>query len=360
MVMAYPQAVVYPVLERRMIMLRTIHNAPFFPETPPASGFQEVWYLRLNDTAAGRAIWLRYTVLRQADSPPGKAETWAIYFPGSSANATKHAAKSSYPLDQFRVCKSDPAAPEFMIHQSFFSNAHVRGEASSLNTHIAWELAMRPCMKAEFDFVPEVMWRWGMVKNIAWTVYEHAVFNGWTEVNGERVLWRDAPGMQGHLAGPRNGYSWVWGHCNRFVDDHGDPAPLLWDGLCARARLGGRFVAPALTAMYLRCGDRDYRFNRLRDSFKIKSSCGREGWDFDIQASEASIHGTVSARMQDYAGVTYEDTDGSKLYCHNSKMSDMEITLAQPGERARRYYAKGCVAYEVVTRTPFPEVPFLI
>jgi hypothetical protein len=336
-----------------------VTNRPLWRPGSADHAHQEVWYLKLNDPEAGRALWLRFTLLLRADGSKRVAETWAISFERrAGGQVVKIGAKNTYPSSDFTVAGEDGAAG-FRINGCTFSDRHTAGEVKSAAHSLRWDLSLSEIHPGAFDFVPASLRRLGLVRNTAVNLFEDLSFTGWTEVDGERFRWEHAPGMQGHLAGPKNGHSWAWAHCNTFLDGEGRPAPLLFDGLSARARLGGRWATPLLSTFYLCHQDREYVMNRFRDAIRVRSKYSPGIWTFELRPPGMSFRGTIRAGLGDFAGVTYEDTDGSLLYCYNSKVSDMTIEAAGEGQ-CERFEALGTVAFEFVTRERHPDIPLII
>lgn len=338
-----------------------IDNRPFWcPECEgPCKGFQEVWYLKLNAPIEGRALWLRFTLLVRSDGSKRIAEVWAISFQKTEWGAEKRAFKRTRKIECFsRIEDSD--IPGFRIGDCEFSNHGTSGQLERDGEHFRWELAMRPARDLAYNFVPARLARRGVIKNAAQTVFEDLRFDGWSELNGERFEWKNAPGMQGHLAGSKNGYSWAWGHCNTFVDQDGAPTDCIWDGLCGRARIGKKRSTPPLTSMLIAYDAHVFRFNHTLQAFRLPSRYDIGGWTFEADAGEISFAGHVRAQEAQFAGVTYEDTDGSHLYCYNSKISGMTLEVRRQGRIERVLTATGTVAYEVVTREQRTDLPLLL
>lgn len=107
-------------------------------------------------------------------------------------------------------------------------------------------------------------------------------------------------------------------------------------------------------------GDVKVTLDGLADQFRIRSAGGYDGWHFSDSKSGYRFEGTLFARPELFAGVTYEDTDGSPLYCHNSKLCDLNLDITDPGGTRRRYASHATTAYEVVARSAHPGVIFLI
>lgn len=338
-----------------------IDNRPFWSSAleGPGKGFQEVWYLKLNARDGGRALWLRFTLLVRSDGSKRIAEVWAISFQKTEWGIEKHAFKRTRKLECFAQLEGLDV-PGFRIGECEFSNQGTHGQIERDGEQIRWELSMRQARELAYNFVPVPLARRGVIKNAAQTVFEDLRFDGWSEINGERVEWKDAPGMQGHLAGPKNGYSWAWGHCNTFVDQDGSPADCIWDGLCVRARIGKTRHTPPLTSMLIAYGGQVFRFNRTLQVFRLPSQYDIDGWKFKADAGEVAFAGHVRAQAAQFAGVTYEDTDGSHLYCYNSKIADITLEVRRNGRVERVLTALGTVAYEVVTREQRADIPLLL
>jgi hypothetical protein len=188
---------------------------------------------------------------------------------------------------------------------------------------------------------------------------EELLVSGTTTVNGEVVEWKDASGMQGHLEGPKSAHSWVWGHCNLFTDEQGRPSDFAFEGLSAKAFLGP-LTSPKLSCFYFHYRNQDYYFNTLKDAFFIKSKNTLNEWMFQVDREDLSFRGRAHAEHKDFAGLTFEDTDGSLLYCAHSQLSDLHIFVYRRGKLEASFQAKGAAAFEVVSRNKNPYVPLLV
>ena len=329
---------------------------------PPQGPFQEVWYLKLNDPTHQRALWLRMTLLVSANGFRQVAETWAVYFHRvAGQEVTKVALKQSHEIKSFSA--SDEGS--LRIADCEFSPQRVRGRIQSKGKTLTWDFSIAPNQDARFNFVPQSLRRSGLAKNTAETVAEDLVFNGVTELtdgNGApaKVTWTNAAGMQGHLSGPKAGHSWVWGHSNLFVNEEGRPIPFIFEGLSVRARLLGPMPSPRLSSFYFLYEGKPYAFNSIWDAIRVKSKNTLTDWEFQADRGELSFRGRAKAELKDFAGLTYEDTNGSLLYCANSKLSNLQIHIYRKGKLESSFSSNGMAAYEVVTRQKSPYVPLLL
>jgi hypothetical protein len=316
-----------------------------------------VWYLKVNDPAANRALWIRMTLLISANGFRRVAETWAVHFQrGANKEVAKQAWKQSHDLKAFS--SSDDGT--IRVADCEFAPTHTRGQISSKGKTIAWDLQLQTGHDASFNLVPPALSRSGLVKNSAVTVAEDLRFSGTVEIDGEKFEWKNAAGMQAHLSGPKNGHSWVWGQCNLFVDGQGQPVPFLFEGLSAKARLLGSLPSPKLSTFFFHYEGKPYVFNSLWDALRVKSSSTLTEWSFQADRGDLSFRGKASAELKDFAGLTYEDTNGSLLYCANSKLSNLEIHIYRSGKLESTFYAHGTAAFEVVMREKNPYVPILV
>jgi hypothetical protein len=332
-------------------------NSPSWGTGTRVSGpFQEVWYLKMNDPAAQRALWLRFTLLVSDNGFRRIAETWAIHFQRqASREVGKLALKQTYGIEAYSAVDGG-----IRIGESEFRDDRTRGKVSSKGRSIEWDLAIAPARALSFDLVPPALSRSGLVKNSVVTVGEDLRFTGTVRVDGgESFEFQAAPGMQGHLSGPRNGHSWVWGHCNTFRTDSGAPADFVFEGISARSRLGP-LPSPKLSAFFFSYQGRDYAFNSLWDAVRLRSRNSLLEWTFAAERGELCFRGSARAEHKDFAGLTYEDTDGSLLYCANSKLSDVGVHVYRRGKLEASFQSDGAAAFEVVSRQKNPYVPLLI
>jgi hypothetical protein len=270
---------------------------------------------------------------------------------------TKYGIKNTWPIAEFKPQSAE--TPAFNIGDNFFSDTRTHGHIKKEGESIAWDLKITEHRIAGIDLVPASVRRLG-INNIALNLYDDIRFTGWSEVNGKRYEWKDAPGMQGHLFGPKNGHSWAWAHCNLFRDEEDNPVEVLFDGIHARARLGNNTAAPALSTMYFIYDGCEFRLNTLRSALRIRGNHESNLWRFTARADNLSFRGRVYAEDVDFAGVTYQDTNGSHLYCYNSKLSSITLEVWERGKCINKFYAGGTAAFEVVTRDKRDDIGLLI
>lgn len=320
------------------------------------SAFYKYWYLKLNDPVSQRALWIRFTLLSSGNGFKRIAETWAIYFQRISPREVKKTAvKQTHDISEFR----QPNPSEILIGDCKLSHLNTRGAVLSKGQSIEWDLTMRHERDYSFNFIPEILSQAGLIKNSIHTDSEELFFSGTTQINGETLQWKNASGMTGSFNGPKNSHSWVWGHCNTFWDDRGNVSEFLFDGLSARNQIGP-IVAPRLSSFFFRYQGTNYFFNQLRDALHIKSKNTLNSWQFQADRDDLSFRGHAKAEHKDFAGLTYDDTNGSLLYCANSSLSDLIVLVYRSGKLESTFTAQGTAALEIVSRKKNPYVPLMI
>jgi len=149
-------------------------------------GFQEVWYLKMNDPETKKALWLRFTLLISSNGFKKLSEVWAVSFERKEKEIQKLAFKQSYDIGDFSSL-SDGSG--FKINGCKFTDTHTSGAINSKNRSIQWDLEIIPKTPFSFNFVPQGLGQMGLIKNLVFTVGENLVFNGFSEINGEKTIW---------------------------------------------------------------------------------------------------------------------------------------------------------------------------
>jgi hypothetical protein len=233
-----------------------------------------------------------------------------------------------------------------------------QGLVQSKSNSIKWDLSFVQERLSTFNLVPDFVSRVGFKNLSAETLCEELIFSGTTEINGEKIHWKNAPGMIGHFYGPRSAHSWTWGQCNTFTDEEGKPLSFVFEGLTARPHLGP-IICPKISSFYFYYQDQSYCFNSLKNIIQLKSKNTLNEWHFQAARGDILFKGYIKSEYKDFAGLTYEDTNGSLLYCANSKLSNIKILVYKRGKLRSTITGDGTAAFEVVSRSKNPYVPII-
>jgi len=317
--------------------------------------FYKYRYVKFIHPSDHRALWLRFTMLSSGNGFKRIAETWAIFYQRfPNREVKKLAVKQTYDIH----CARETNPSTIRIGDCELSANHTRGLIQSKGNSIQWDLDLITGHESSYDFFPEILTRLGIVRNSATTLCEDLLVSGTSQINGETYVWKQAPGTQGYFHGTKNGHSWVWGHCNTFLDEKGKQTQFIFDGLSVRTRIGP-MIAPKFSSFYFYYQGKSYFFNTLKDHLYLRSKNTLNTWEFRADRNDLSFRGFVKAEHKDFAGLTYEDTNGSLLYCSNTKLSDMRVLIYRNGKLEATFDAQGTATFEIVSRDRNPYVPML-
>ena len=316
-----------------------------------------VWFLKINDPSQQRALWLRFASLVSANGFRRVAENWAVFFQRTAQDEVrKTALKQSF--DLATSMQKEPQ-PDLQIGNSTLSAHRTQGQIHSKGNSMSWDLQLSPIQNISFDPIPERFQKFHLIRNSFSTPVENLAVSGTATINGEKFEWKDAPAMMGHRFGARNAHSWVWGHCNTFKNEQGQYTDFTFEGLSARQKLGP-FISPPVSAFFFYYQGKPYIFNSLRRLLQIKSTTNLNEWTFEAGKDDLSFRGYLKAEHKDFSGLSFEDTNGSLIYCSTSLLSNMRVLVYRSGKLETTLQSTGTASMEVASRDRNPYVPLSI
>ena len=317
----------------------------------------EVWFLKLNHPETQQGLLLRFALLSSANGFKHVAEVWAVVSNrGENGDTAKIALKQSYDSGALARVGVDG----LRVGESELNDRGTRGTIVSKGRTIKWDMTYQSVQNGQFNMVPDIFRRMKLTRNSITTLNEDLRFAGTLEVDGQVYKWSNAPGMRAHRSGPYMDHSWLWGHCNAFADENGRPASLVFEGFSGRSRMNGFLPSPRFSTFYFIYQGTEYCFNTLMDSLHSRSESGHSDWKFQAERGDLSFRGHIKGEYRDFAGLTFEDTDGGLFYGANSNLSDMTITVYRRGKLESTFKAEGTAALEIVTRQKNPYVPLVL
>jgi len=319
----------------------------------------EVWFGKV-DVAPGRALWFRYTLFAGAFD---EASTWAVLFDGNRTTG----GRSYWELDELEE-PNTVVVPEGYEAERFFGHRQVFHAPGSPVAHldesnaiggsgpVEWDLRWKDSGR-RFQYVPDMLADSGLVTSRYDTCLLDLRMSGTVRTEDETWNVEGRPGMVGHIRGSSmTPTRWAWSHCNQFEAE--DSA--VFEGLTAELGALG-WTAPPLSAFVVYIDDQRYAFRTPLSIVTADSDFGRGLWTFEATSGGARISGRAEAPSRDrVARVEYDDTDGSNLWCYNSKLADLTVELDAPdlgGKRILR--SDGTAAYEFMTREQPTEEPLV-
>jgi len=323
-------------------------NAPRF-STKARGGHVESWFLRANHRTERRAIWLKATVRVPLEGPP-VAEAWCVVFaPGSARGA-----RATVPLD---AATFGGDVLDIEVGDCRFVLGPTGGTAKGRLEGFAWDLA--------FDVVPELggplclfpsrkMIDGGFPKSKLLTPEPVLRFRGSYADGGQRVAVSEWIGMQGHNWGKEHAYLYAWGQCV-FPGADGEPLAMC-EGFSGRIKLGP-VVTPFLSALVVRRGAKEYRFDGVFAKWRQKASLGGLEWRLYVTGPAGDAALWMKIDPTELACLGYQNPDDSMAYCFNSKTARVVLRVNPVDEEGFECRSEHGGALEILTRTPDPRFP---
>lgn len=305
-----------------MLDLKEPDNAPRFDLDDPR-GHVESYFLKANSPGGNRAIWIKHTVLIPAGKPEeAVAEVWAVAFHRGD-RAFPVAVKATTPLSSARF-RASPFRAEHDC--GVLESSRARGEVKSHGHAIAWSLEFDGAGPAHHPYPLASMYTGAFPKTKSLTPIPDAAVVGAAEIDGQRWMLSGWRGMQGHNWGREHTPAYAWVHCNAWEDGISG----FVEGMTGRVRVGPT-QTPWLTALAAKVDGYTYRFDGPRAMMLADTHVEPYHFRFRVAGRGAELTGVVHARKDEMAGLVYENPDGSRVYCLNSKIASARFVIDRKG-----------------------------
>ncbi len=304
----------------------------------------EIWYGKI-DVAPQKAFWFRYTIL---DGVRSEASAWAIAFYDGMIKTGKNTFPLSLLAPSNGLIVPGEENPEryagkpqvFHLGKNHLDTGNANGAAGD----ISWNLQFKD-NGFRFEHVPALVKLLGVAKSVYNACFLDLRFSGTIRCGAQSFELKDRPGMIGHIHGKKSAEAWAWAHCNNFKDAQG----VIFEGLSAQIKRGEKISSP-LTSIILFTPGNQYIFSSVKHLRKTKSVFGDGAWEFEAADSSVILKGKATAPGS-VALVEYTDTDDSNLWCHNSKLADLQLELTDISTGKKEFFnASATAAFELVNR----------
>lgn len=323
--------------------------------------FLESWYLKLNDSSSKKSLSLRFNTYTSGNGFKRIAEVSVVLFekilrPQIIPEIKKTALRQVFELSAFSRISSS----EIKIGHCILSHTMTSGCIYSKGKTFQWDLEFKPEKLISFSPTPKILSHTGLVKNERITSCSQLVFSGTTSIHQEKMTWENARGMQGYSKGSQENHSWIRAHCNSFLNERGESAPFVFEGISARSQIGP-VISPPISSFFFHYEDKSYFFNTLIHTIVFSRSKNTlNAWQFRADQGSLSFRGYARAEHKDFAGFTREDTNGSLLYCTQANLSNMQISIYKKNRLETTFISDGTADFEIVSREKNPYVPLLM
>lgn len=292
-------------------------NAPRFTGGP---GHVESYFVRLNDPARPRALWLKQTILSPL-AGEAVAESWVIFFDGQKVVAEK----ATVPWAQARYEAPRIETPAMTLTVGREGGA--RGELKPVRFELTW----RPVDSRIAEPLELFPYRWLRVgpfpRSKLNTPAPAIIASGVVDVAGERLVIDGWVGSQGHNWGREHSFEYAWGQACFPEED------AMLEGFTGRARVAGR-TTPRMSALVVRRGGRDWRFDRIFDPWRQEQHVETDRWELRLRSDDGEAHLVMDSRDRAQACLGYRNPDGALSYCFNSKLAAVTLEV-HPSDGAR-------------------------
>lgn len=322
-------------------------NAPRFQE---AKAHVESWFWRFNHPSKRRAVWIKATVLKQV-SGETTADVWCTHFDGAKVTGRR----ATIPLNRARF-STDAAPLEIEIAGARFSVDRGRGTLSGVLGELEWDLSFHRtdgALAESLCFLPSRRLLAGpLPKFKVVTPLPSLVVSGTLRCGEQRWKLASWVGSQGHNWGPEHSAEYAWCQC-LFPGTDG-PAVLV-EGTSAKLRIAGR-LTPWLSALVVRRGAKEWRFDRLVDTWNHDVAIDDMSWVLRIRGEGGEAVIKASADPAEMACLGYRNPNGFLSYCMNSKLSKVWLRVNPRDDDAFECFSAHGGALEFLRDTPDPRL----
>jgi hypothetical protein len=330
------------------------------PRYTGAPGHVESYFLRANDPARPRALWLKATILAPLEGPP-VAETWLIWFDGD-ANRT-FACKQTLPF-RAEMFRATPYGASIGVGDWVLAVGDVgAGKGSIRSAQGAAAFDLRWARSESVVAAPLSIFPWRLLREGPFPKSKLLTPEPWLAFSGsvtvpalgsaagqsETVSLDGWVGMQGHNWGKEHAFEYAWGQC-LFPAERGEPAAMV-EGFTGRVRIGGK-TSPRMSAAVVRRGEREYRFDRVVDFWRQEAHVTPTRWTLRLHGPDAELRLRMDATTRPFACLGYESPDRSLAYCFNSKLAEVLLEVQPRGESAFTCRSAHGGALELLRREP--------
>lgn len=285
----------------------------------------ESHFLRFNDPAGGRAIWLKGTVIDGPSRAP-RAELWCCLFDGDKRWGHRVSAPALSAISENELSIGES------LLRVFGRSGEASGSFSNERGRCSWALewrARRGPLGAPMQLFPyQWMLERGFPKSKLVSPAPLLDVSGYFDWDGTRFDLGNWVGMQGHNWGSEHAPEYAWGQAW-----FGVPEPdCVVEGFTARTRLGP-ILSPRLSCLVVRMREREFRFDRF---WRLRGQRGVIGdggsWNLEMSGKQGRVKLWMQAPPARSVCLGYENPDGTRQYCFNSKTARARLWLQPKGE----------------------------
>lgn len=328
------------------------YNSPRFPGK---DSHVESWFLRLNDPASARALWLKATVLFSDDGSKA-AEAWCSIFDADRTAAIR----DTIPFDEATISAADgpldASISDLRLHLDEDSG-YTSGSLSNDEVDISWDLRLDREgneLGEPLSLLPTArLIDAPFPKNKLLTPFPVARFRGTVRWGDETWNVDDWIGMQGHNWGAAHSPEYAWGQCV-FVDDANEPFAMV-EGASGRIELGP-VNSPLLSMLTVRRAGKEYRFDKLVDLWRQSPEIDFPEWSLTMKSSDGRAQLSMKGLPAHMVCLGYDNPDDVRRFCLNSKTATVTLRVDPTNEDGFECTSSSGGALEFLQQAEHPAV----
>ncbi|CAN5521072.1 hypothetical protein BH10ACT11_BH10ACT11_01740 [soil metagenome] len=304
-----------------------------FPGVAAGDGHYESFYVKANDPAGGRAVWLRHT-FHQAPGAEPSGSIWLTVF--DSASGKPRATKVTYPASEI----SAPDGAYVKVAGAGLEPGRAAGQVDGASWELNFDAGAEPLRHLDRD----LFYRSRLPKTKLLSPNPNSSFSGHVELDGRRLELEAWPGMVGHNWGSEHAKSWIWLQASGFDGEAHD----YLDVALGRVKVLGR-TTPWVPNGRIVLEGTSYRLGGLRNTYGAEITETPTGCEFTIPGKDINVKGRVGAKPEEFVAWIYADPGGGEHHALNCSVADIELRIERPGARHAKFSAKGTAVYELGT-----------
>jgi len=303
--------------------------APRWPSVRPTRGHYESYYVRAVDPAGPRGIWIRYTV----SVPPGGGPTarlWCTSFDRARAPRAFRSEERPVSTGNGALVRLDGGT---------FADGSLTGSVQTASGSARWDLRWTGT-EAPLLHLPRQVYGTRLPRTKLLSLSPSAVFDGWVEVDGERIAVAGWPGMVGHNWGEEHAPEWMWLH---GLDVTGAGTGTWLDIALARIRIG-RVLTPWSAFGAVSLGGRRLRLGGPGRRVVVREEPAR--CQVRISGRRLRLTAEVSAPADAFVSWDYPNPAGPPRTVLNCSVADLSLRAERPRQPPVEWTAAARAVYE--------------
>lgn len=313
-------------------------NAPRFRA---GTDHVESWFVRVNDPAAPRSVWLKATVLTRRDGS-ALVQAWCSTFD----DVRTRAACEEVPLAAATFSATELGTFLDLGVLWFDLGAdrlRTGGTLEQDGSCISWDLTLarttgplgRPLSLLPSDRLVEGR----LPSNKLLTPFPSGSCSGRIVQDGVSWDLDGWTGMQGHNWGVAHSPEYAWGQCLFLADGTGRGTGKgtgagtgggevvgMVEAASGRTEIGRR-RSPLVSMLVVRRGDREYRFDRLVDLWRQRPEISFPEWRLAMRGPHGSAELRMTGDPARMVCLDYRNPARDTSYCLNSKTAEVELRV---------------------------------